>query len=170
MTFLFLNSRRLRKITREDSLTKLYNAGYFHKYTGERMKKSKEGCLILIDIDFFKQVNDTYGHQEGDHIIIKVADTLKKYFRSGDIVARLGGDEFVIFLEYKPKIEILEERCQEILDSLADTDSKVPVSLSIGGFIFTEEMTYKDLYHSADLVLYEVKEKGRNGYAFRTKS
>lgn len=166
VTFLVFNSRKLRKITREDSLTKLYNAGYFHKYTGERMKKQSEGCLILVDIDFFKQVNDTYGHQEGDAVIIKVADTLKKYFRSNDVVARLGGDEFVIFLDYKPELAILEDKCKKILDILSHPDDEISVSLSMGGFIFRNQMSYKDLYQSADKVLYKVKEHGRNGYLF----
>lgn len=164
--FLVRNSRKLRKITQEDSLTHLYNAGYFHEYAGEKVKKLEKGCLILIDIDYFKQVNDTYGHQQGDTVIIEVANTLKRHFRQEDVVARLGGDEFIVLLEYQPRIDLLNARCKDILKELAQDDNSVPVSLSIGGYLFHEPMDYKTLYKSADKVLYQVKEKGRNGYAF----
>lgn len=164
--FLYINGKKLKLITQQDSLTKLYNAGFFHQYTADKMNKLKSGCLILIDIDYFKQVNDTYGHQEGDTIIIKVANSLKSHFGSDAIVARLGGDEFIILLEYEPEVDQLELRCSEILRELALEDESVAVTLSIGGFIFKETMVYKDLYQSADKILYKVKEKGRNGFLF----
>lgn len=168
--FLVQNGRKLKQITQQDSLTKLYNAGFFHHYSEEKTKHLSSGCLILIDIDFFKQVNDNYGHQEGDNIIIRVADTLKENFRHYDIVARLGGDEFIILIENKPDTEELKVRSQKILDSLADSSHKVPVTLSIGGYIFNQQTSYNNLYKLADDVLYKVKEKGRNGYLFEEKN
>ncbi len=167
--FLVWNSGNLKRITEEDSLTKLYNAGFFHEYAEEKSKKLQNGCLILIDIDYFKQVNDTFGHHEGDNIIIKVAKTLRNHFREQDIVARLGGDEFIILLEEKPDLPDVEQRCQKILNSLVGEDTKVPVTLSIGGYLFSQPTTYNELYKKADAVLYKVKENGRNGFRFEEK-
>ncbi len=166
----FLSSnKKLQKISEQESLTKLYNAGYFHKYAENRVKDLEGGCLVLIDIDYFKQVNDTHGHQAGDTVIKDVAKVLEKYFRSNDTIARLGGDEFVILLEKEVAIEFLEARAKSILHDLASNDYAVPVSLSIGGYIFNKPMTYKELYLLADKALYKVKEKGRNGYLFEKK-
>lgn len=159
-------SKKLKRLSQQDSLTKLLNAGYFHQYAEERCKKLTEGCLILIDIDFFKQVNDTYGHQQGDTVIIRVAQALQTNFRPDDIIARLGGDEFIVFLEYKPDKEDLEKRFRTILETLSHENQKVKVTLSIGGSIFTSQTDYVKLYHTADQVLYQVKEKGRNGFLF----
>lgn len=158
------HAKKLQEISRQDSLTKLYNAGFFHKYAGEKTKKMYHGCLILIDIDYFKQVNDTHGHQTGDIVIKTVADTLKKNFRTGDMVARLGGDEFVVLVEYEATLKDLETRCDKILEDLSHKDCQVPVTLSIGGYMFHNPTAYEELYTLADKALYKVKEKGRNGY------
>lgn len=163
------NAKKFRRLSREDSLTKLYNAGYFHDYCEKHTRKSKQGCLILLDIDFFKQVNDTYGHHAGDKVIQAVADALRRNFRVNDKVARLGGDEFVILMEGDCTVENLEERGRIILEELLNNENHVPVSLSIGGFIFDEGTSYEELYRLADSVLYKVKENGRNGYIFSDK-
>ncbi len=160
------NSKKFKELSRRDSLTKLYNSGYFHEYAESKTKRITKGCLVLIDIDYFKQVNDTYGHQAGDTINKSVASRLKEHFRDYDMIARLGGDEFVILLEELLPIEELELRCSKVLEQLADTSNEVPVTLSIGGYIFKGSTAYKDLYHNADQELYKVKEKGRNGFSF----
>ncbi|MFI3253161.1 MAG: GGDEF domain-containing protein [Eubacteriales bacterium] len=163
---LYFNGKKLQKLTRQDSLTKLYNAGYFHDYVGNKIKKLENGCLILMDIDYFKDVNDTYGHQVGDTVIKAVAEKLKKHFRTNDIVARLGGDEFIIFLEYPCEQEEFESKSKSILDGLRLVEGEVAVTLSIGAYTFHESMTYKDLYKKADEELYKVKERGRNGFSY----
>lgn len=166
--FLVGNSKKFKELSQTDSLTKLYNAGYFHNYVQKQALLIDSGCLILIDIDFFKQVNDTHGHQKGDEAIVRVANTLKRYFRDVDIVARLGGDEFIIFLETSLSVEDLQERCKAILEVLVNDDKDNPVTLSIGGYIFNKQTDYSKLYNFADSVLYKVKENGRNGYLFDT--
>lgn len=163
------SARKFRTLSREDSLTKLYNAGYFHHYAEMTTTKISRGCLILLDIDFFKQVNDGHGHHAGDKVIQAVAQVLKEHFKGKDTVARLGGDEFVILLEGECSTEDLEQRCKEILQTLSTASSHVPVSLSIGGFIFEKPSTYEELYREADAVLYKVKENGRNGFLFQTE-
>lgn len=162
-------TKKLRNISRQDSLTKLYNAGYFHDFAEEKAKKSSDGCLILVDIDYFKQVNDTYGHQMGDTIIILVGKTLEKAFQNQGVVARLGGDEFVVFLDVPCKVDELNQKCEKILKELAHNPTNVPVTLSIGGLRFHQVMHYSVLYRLADEALYKVKEKGRNGYYFSEK-
>ncbi len=163
--FLLFQARKFRTLSQQDSLTKLYNAGYFHRYAEEAVKKSENGGLILIDIDYFKQVNDTYGHHAGDNIIILVATTLTNYFRTSDKVARLGGDEFVILIENHCHDEELKRRFSCILEDL--TKKEIPVTLSIGAYLFETPHSYKQLYHMADQELYTVKEKGRNGFSLR---
>lgn len=167
---LFYHSSKLKKITRLDSMTKLTNSGYFHKYAEETTHHLSCGCLVLVDIDFFKQVNDTYGHQKGDEIIQIVADSLKNQFRTGDMVARLGGDEFAVLLETSCVESDLEQKFSHLQEILAENSSKIPVSLSVGGYIFTNPIKYAELYNLADDNLYKVKEKGRNGYIFTSSS
>lgn len=161
------HGRKFRKMAREDSLTKLFNAGYFHNYAEETTCKIQNGCLILVDIDFFKQVNDTHGHQAGDKVIQAVGNQLKEHFTGKSVVARLGGDEFVILMEYDCPKESLEAFSQATLAKLSSATDHVPVSLSIGGYSFHQAREYEELYRLADEVLYQVKENGRNGYLFR---
>lgn len=164
------HAKKFRDLSRRDGLTKLYNAGFFHRYGEDKVKKMKQGCLILIDIDYFKAVNDIYGHQTGDQIIIAVADTLRHHFRTDDVVARLGGDEFVVLVEYNASSEDLSQRSEQILQDLSNKDCDVPVTLSIGGYLFQNSMTYEQLYKYADRVLYQVKNDGRNNYKFASQS
>lgn len=160
------HSNKFKKMSRQDSMTKLFNSGYFHKYTGEKTKKLNQGCLILIDIDLFKEVNDTHGHQKGDEVIQIVAHSVKKRFRQGDMVARLGGDEFAVLLENPCDKEELESKFKSLLEDLQNNQAGIPISLSIGGHIFSGGIAYKELYDLADENLYKVKENGRNGFSF----
>lgn len=164
------HSMKLRDLSRRDGLTHLYNSGYFHQYAQDKSRKITHGALILIDIDLFKQVNDTYGHQTGDLVITTVAQNLEEIFGSGNMVARLGGDEFIILLEKQYPQDVLEEKCQKLLEVLKSSVKDVPVTLSIGGVIFQQSMEYQDLYRFADENLYKVKENGRNNYVISDNS
>lgn len=163
---LYYYTKKFKNLSRQDSLTKLYNAGYFHNYATDKTRKIRNGCLILVDIDYFKQVNDNYGHQTGDTIIITVAKELKESLSKYGTVARLGGDEFVILIENSCEADFIGEKCKEVLENLLQNGTGVKVTLSIGGYIFNKPTPYDDLYRLADEVLYKVKEKGRNGYLF----
>lgn len=167
ITALVHYSKKMRELSQRDGLTKLYNAGYFHKTTAHKLEKIHKGVLILIDIDYFKSVNDTHGHQQGDAIIITVAQQLADHFTKHSMVARLGGDEFVIFLEGEQEKSNLETLSQHILKNLSENHTGIPTTLSIGGYFFHEPIAYENLYRYADQVLYQVKEKGRNGYLFQ---
>lgn len=165
-------------LAQQDILTGLYNSGFFHNLAKEKCDSIQNGALILFDIDLFKQVNDTYGHQMGDKIIIQVANAIKKSFNfiqqldnsivddNKSYVGRLGGDEFVVLFEGLHSKQELENLCQDILDSLSSSNLEAKTSLSIGGYIFNESTSYETLYQLADKNLYKVKESGRNGYQF----
>ncbi|MFI3250293.1 MAG: GGDEF domain-containing protein [Eubacteriales bacterium] len=158
--------RKFRELSRRDGLTNLFNSGYFHDYVGEKVKKVTCGGLILIDIDYFKAVNDNHGHHVGDEIIKQVAKHLETYFDVHCFHARVGGDEFAIFIDGKVEKSFLEERAARLLQGLLQNETGVAVTLSIGGFLFENATDYTSLYKSADIVLYKVKERGRNGFLF----
>ncbi|MFI3254143.1 MAG: GGDEF domain-containing protein [Eubacteriales bacterium] len=162
-------SKKFRDLSRRDSLTKLYNSGYFREYATQQLRKLSNGVLILIDIDYFKDVNDTHGHQVGDEIIKLLARNLEKTYQRQSMVARLGGDEFAVFIEGKIEKTQLEEKASELLKSMFTNNVNVPTTLSIGGFIFENTKEYAELFKDTDKVLYRVKDEGRNGFNFVTK-
>lgn len=160
-------SKKFRDLSQRDSLTKLYNAGYFHDFVEKTAPHIPAGTLILIDIDYFKDVNDTYGHHCGDEIIKQVAKNMSHYGHNQTTLARLGGDEFAVFVKGTGDIQVLQEQSTQFLASLAKNETNIPVTLSIGGFSFQNPLEYKELYKKADKVLYQVKDNGRNGFLFQ---
>ncbi|MFI3253618.1 MAG: diguanylate cyclase [Eubacteriales bacterium] len=157
-------SKKFRELSRRDGLTKLYNTGYFREYVENKLSKISSGVLILVDIDFFKDVNDNYGHSTGDKIIQQVAQHMVGLRQSKGFYARVGGDEFALLIEGKINKEELEKEATEFLKSMAENETGIPATLSIGGFIFEDSVEYEMLYKNADKVLYKVKETGRNGF------
>ncbi len=156
----------------KDSLTKLNNKmsvqELIEQYLKDREKESMAG-LIVLDLDNFKTINDTYGHMYGDVVLTCVADTLKKVFRSYDIVGRVGGDEFIVFLKDIPGRELLKSKCEMLLDSLRTVLNKLvsglKVSCSVGVAVLPEHgLTYNDLFLKADEALYNAKKMGKDRY------
>ena len=99
------------------------------------MADHQPGALFLMDIDNFKQVNDTYGHQTGDQVLILLAQVMKTHSRSQDVAARIGGDEFILFLPGFTREDLLRERAGAICASFRSGGAKydkVPLSVSIG--------------------------------------
>ena len=127
------------------------------------------GSLFLIDIDNFKEVNDTLGHATGDEVLKTVAHKLSKIFRGGDIVGRLGGDEFMVFSPSLTEKDRVCEKATELSKKLRFTaengNESVKITTSIGVAIYpTHGESYLELYRSADDALYEVKNKGKNSW------
>ena len=123
-------------------------------------------ALILIDVDYFKSVNDTYGHAVGDRVLKRVADILRGSFRSVDVLCRIGGDEFaVIMTRVNSSMRQLVYnkicRANELLQH--PTDDLPPVSLSVGVAFSDRENPQGDIFTDADAALYRVKEAGRKG-------
>lgn len=152
-----------------DSLTNIYNKNYL-EYISE-LTDLKNYIVAAIDIDFFKKVNDTYGHAIGDIVLRTVAENIKKNLREEDILIRYGGEEFVILVrkERKNKIEIILnvfERLRENIENLKifiTEKDYIKVTISIGVFLNTDKE--KSLYAAikkADIALYKSKSKGRN--------
>jgi len=149
-----------------DSLTQIYNRNMFHRLIDKKILYAQDTnnsfVFIMLDIDFFKKVNDTYGHLVGDDILINLSKLVKKHIRTDDIFARWGGEEFV--LAFNTNIE----KGFEIADSLRKyIEQKVfdmveHITCSFGITEFTVEDTVDTLIKRADEALYEAKETGRN--------
>ena len=160
------------KLATTDGLTELYNHRYFQDTLKKQIDTSKryeqEFSLIIIDIDFFKKFNDTYGHQVGDAVLRTVAQILKKNTRATDYVCRYGGEEMSIILPQTSKKEALVN-AQRICDAVAKTPLKVnnntevniTISLGVSAFPQDGEAPQK-LIECADKALYYAKEHGRN--------
>ena len=160
------------RLATTDGLTDLYN----HRYFQEQMKMSVENCkryetefsLIILDIDFFKKFNDTFGHQAGDAVLRQVAHTLKKNVRATDIVCRYGGEEMSIILPNTGKEEALTT-AQKICDRVAnnkiklnnDKESQVTISLGVATFPY-DGQNASAIIDCADKRLYNAKHNGRN--------
>lgn len=131
----------------------------------------KDECchaMVIIDLDHFKEANDTCGHQYGDEILKNFASHLKGMTRSNDYVGRFGGDEFILLLN-SPRfdsIHMIAGRINKLACDLETSPDKPKLSASIGIALYpTHGKTYAELFKAADEALYEVKQSGRNGFA-----
>jgi len=150
-----------------DPLTGLLNRGVFEKARAE--EEAALNAMLLIDIDHFKEINDTYGHEIGDSVLKRLAETLQENFRADDYVCRVGGDEFaIIMLNVTPDMRgLIAEKVTRINETVQRQSGDVPgFSLSIGIAFGDTVGEGGDLYQNADAALYRVKEAGRAGYAF----
>lgn len=169
-----------RQRSLRDPLTGLYNRGYFFESVTreiENLKRQKNEhcCLVMMDIDYFKKFNDTYGHLCGDQVLRMVAATIKDTLRKGDILARYGGEEFALYLAQADleKGSIIAERIRVAVagqPSPAPTTQE-PVTISIGlchldskqlNFSSPGDKIITDALEKADAALYIAKDKGRN--------
>ncbi|WP_252198465.1 sensor domain-containing diguanylate cyclase [Clostridium sp. MCC353] len=163
--------KRLFEQMQSDPLTGIYNKAAVQELICEMISaadNSSEYAFIIVDIDDFKQVNDTYGHSAGDFVIATFARNLKKHFQEEDIVGRIGGDEFAVFLKI-PNQEWLDKQAQVLSDGLRDsimTDTGIcSVSASIGIAVYPDMgADFETLYKNADFALYQTKKNGKNGY------
>lgn len=160
------------KKTQIDHLTKLYSREYFVQEVEQILRKGEgEGelqALFLLDLDCFKQVNDTLGHLLGDRVLQDTGIRLKSIIRKTDMAGRLGGDEFVLFIRHLPDMGAVRKCAEKINAALVNTygegERSVTVSASIGIAVVQEEKAFQQLYERADRALYVVKEDQRNGY------
>jgi len=153
-------------LSNSDSLTGLWNHGYFQYLLGEEIKKSALAksyfTLFMIDIDNFKAFNDTYGHQAGDSIIREISKIFKDVSRKIDIVARYGGEEFGIILPMTKKEEglVLAERIRKAVETSPRLKN---ITISIGVASYPSDSNVKeDLISKTDKALYEAKRSGKN--------
>lgn len=153
-----------------DDLTKLYNRRFFEEIAQKEINRAKRlnknFILMMIDIDNFKNYNDTLGHFSGDYILKKVADVLKKFTkRANDFSFRLGGDEFsIISIDLnKEKILTYSNKIREEIAKL-EFNQNINITISIGIFILepNERISFNEIYKLSDKALYNAKNLGRN--------
>jgi diguanylate cyclase (GGDEF)-like protein/PAS domain S-box-containing protein len=167
----------LRQLANYDSLTGLPNRALLLdriKHAIEHARRyTFNMALFFIDLDRFKQVNDSLGHDVGDLLLIDVAKRLQSVLREGDTVARLGGDEFVILLESYHSIEDVSHIAQKVIDEIDQPitlgNDTVSISPSIGISLYPEDASqHNDLLKNADVAMYHAKEAGRCNYQYFT--
>jgi diguanylate cyclase (GGDEF)-like protein len=153
----------VRRMVITDNLTGLHVRHYLNEQIQSKMRKDPCGSLILVDIDNFKKVNDTYGHQIGDSILIAVSDAIRSCIRDTDIAARWGGEELAVYL---PHIRAEQAyRIAERIRSKVERDTSPPVTVSCGLSEWTfedDKISVESLFYRADMALYEAKNSGRN--------
>jgi diguanylate cyclase (GGDEF)-like protein len=168
---LLKSQKELEQLARFDALTALPNRRHFTE-DFDRMCAQITGdefTLLLIDVDDFKSINDTYGHDAGDAFLVETSNRLQSAVRSTDQVARLGGDEFSILLTGNNDKEWLKRVCDRVVESFSApvtfNELSIQTTVSVGVASFPEDGGTQDtLYKSADVALYEAKRRGRNNW------
>lgn len=160
-----------------DGLTNLFNHQHINHLLEQEMARCKQSgeplCLMMLDIDFFKRVNDTYGHQFGDHVLVALANIMKASIRSIDLPGRYGGEEFIIVL---PQVGIKEayqiaERIRQRVEQHVFEEHQMHVTISIGVCDMIAGLDDpKRLVNKADTMLYMAKENGRNRIEYSAES
>lgn len=162
--------KELEYKAKTDQLTGLLNRAALNTIIEEHIQSGcEDGVYMLLDLDNFKNVNDTYGHREGDVLLCKFANTLESYFKGTDLIARLGGDEFVIFMPNKMEEKDLRENLAEFIryikEEVFSKYSQCNVSVSVGvAFICERAHSAEGLYKEADGAMYVAKYGGKNDF------
>jgi diguanylate cyclase len=172
-----VESEKVAQLARRDPMTGLANRTTFVEQLdlmfSQAKRDSRKFAVIYLDLDHFKDVNDTLGHPSGDLLLTIVADRLKALVRHSDVIARLGGDEFAILMAYVPPpshVAITAARINDLLAQEYDLNGiKAHVSASIGVSLYDDTIASpQDMMVQADLALYRAKDEGRNKFSFHS--
>ena len=162
---------QLRMAAERDAMTGLLNHDFTIRKAAAALVEEPEAlhALFCIDIDHFKNVNDTFGHLRGDEVIINLSHIIRDSFRSTDIVGRVGGDEFLVLMKNVPDADIVKRKAGDLVRALeyrctvdgtsVDISASVGVAICRGG-----DPTYEQLFSRADSALYDAKRAGRDGF------
>ncbi|MBT5934004.1 diguanylate cyclase [Sulfurimonas sp.] len=157
-----------------DFLTGLYNRRFFfgnmNEYIENRQLHSEEFALAMIDIDYFKKINDTYGHDVGDKVIVALSEVLRSSTNHKDLVSRFGGEEFCIVLKninHNSTLDIFQRIRQDVEDFIfrVDPSTTIKFTISIGVAIHNNN-SLEDIIAQADMMLHKAKSSGRNMVVF----
>jgi diguanylate cyclase (GGDEF)-like protein len=169
-------NKKITELLNKDYLTQVGNRKYFYERFEEMVshhKRAKIGklALILCDIDHFKQVNDTYGHDVGDLVLVKFASTLKEKLRKEDVVARFGGEEFIVILNCRDEEDVKEvaERLRKLISTITIDGYDLAVTASFGAAEYEFGDTLDAVIKRADEAMYEAKSKGRNKVVYKSR-
>lgn len=164
----------LEQRAKTDSLTHLLNKGATEELIKFNINTTKKenlnGALIMLDIDNFKFINDTYGHTVGDNVLCEISRMLKEHFRTSDIIGRVGGDEFMVFMKDVTDTKQVENRIINFKNDINNTffgmlSTKVTTSMGIS-ICAKDGNTFERLYKTADKALYISKQSGKDTYTF----
>ncbi len=172
------HEQQLEHIARYDSLTKLPNRALFGELLAQTLMQTRRRgqhlAVVFIDLDGFKAVNDTHGHDAGDHVLITLAERMKAALRDGDILARLGGDEFVALMADLADVDASAPMLNRLLAAAAQTvnfgEAVMRVSASLGVVFYpqasdpAQEIAADQLLRQADQAMYQAKQSGKNRY------
>lgn len=149
-----------------DYLTGAMGRKLFLHYCEEIQKNraGEKGWFLFVDVDYFKQINDSVGHSTGDIVLKGIVQNLQEIFDAYGAVGRVGGDEFVVFIDQKMTAEQLKGKLEEFLKKISDIRKDQKISCSIGAYQFTFPQEMKTLFTRTDRILYKVKENGRAGF------
>lgn len=165
----------LRDSAARDGLTKLLNRGAFVAQVTARLEEmalldAPRGALLVIDADFFKLINDRWGHAKGDEALCQIAAAIGRLTRGGDLAGRLGGEEFAVFLygSSPTAARAAAERLRSAVEAieLFAGEERVALTISVGAVHFREVLPFSTFYQLADRKLYEAKGNGRNRVEF----
>ena len=152
-----------------DSLTNLYN----HRAYKEKIDELSQYVLLIIDIDHFKRLNDTYGHLAGDRVLVTLANIIKQSVRAGDLAFRYGGEEFLVVLPGTTS-QIGHKIAERLRQKMADWPfeheaEQIRVTVSIGMSLKKPGMNSQTVFEQADAAMYRAKQSGRNNVQVHTK-
>jgi diguanylate cyclase (GGDEF)-like protein len=161
------------RMARHDALTGLVNRSVLHEQFGQAVAQADERPssigVIYLDLDGFKSVNDSLGHEAGDELLLQVAHRLRAGVRTADTVARMGGDEFAVLVESVSAVDSVRATAHRLLEALSESfwiqGVRVQVSASVGYALRDESEDVSELLQRADMAMYTVKEQGKHGVA-----
>lgn len=153
---------KLQKMVDRDHLTNLFARNYLDRFVEDAMESDDQGVFVLIDIDNFKRINDTHGHQIGDEILKQIARVIQGMIKNKGVSARWGGEELALYLSHMSLEQGMEMSKQLLAAIPQKTNPSVTVSIGISHWSRSDNLSFNNLFHNADTVLYEAKNNGKN--------